>query len=84
MSLRFATFKTKEAKKPKKGTIMKTTSNENLSQKNDTTEDSLTNKALVAKPLKSLRPMKSMVKTSSLRPQRIQVGAKLRRKAIKA
>ena len=63
---------------------MKTTSNENLSHKNDSTESDLKTKSMVARPLRSLKPMKSMVKTSSLRPQRIQVGAKLRRKAIKA
>lgn len=63
---------------------MKTTSNENTSHQNDATKKDLKSKDLVSRPLKSLRPMKSMVKTSSLRPQRIQVGAKLRRKAIKA
>ena len=39
---------------------------------------------MISKPIRSLRPMKSMVKVSSLRPKRIQVSAKLRRKAIKA
>lgn len=39
---------------------------------------------MTIKPIRSLRPMKSMIKVSSLRPKRIQVSAKLRRKAIKA
>lgn len=64
---------------------MKTISDEKLTQDSDTVQTSLPETTtLKAKPLKSLRPMKSMVRTSSLRPQRIQVGAKLRRKAIKA
>lgn len=63
---------------------MKTNSDEMLTKNSIPQKDTLNQQAAAAKPLKSLRPMKSMVRTSSLRPQRIQVGAKLRRKAIKA
>lgn len=63
---------------------MKTTSDELLTKNSNPQKDTLNTQVTPAKPLKSLRPMKSMVRTSSLRPQRIQVGAKLRRKAIKA
>ena len=63
---------------------MKTNSDELLTKDSDTVKNPVNTKIAVARPSKSLRPMKSMVKSSSLRPQRIQVGAKLRRKAIKA
>lgn len=76
-------LKTKEALKHK-GTMMKTISDEKLTQENDSANTTIKANVMTNKPLKSLRPMKSMVKSSSLRPKRIQVGAKLRRKAIKA
>lgn len=63
---------------------MKTNSDELLTQENDTAKTTIKAKVITNRPLKSLRPMKSMVKSSSLRPKRIQVSTKLRRKAIKA
>lgn len=70
--------------KKHKGIMMKTTSDEILTQENDSAKSTLKVNAQTTKPLKSFRPMKSIVRASSLRPKRIQVGAKLRRKAIKA
>jgi hypothetical protein len=64
---------------------MKTFSDEKSSLKtNHLLVQDETSQVPLAKPLRSLRPMKSMVKSSSLKPQRIQVGIKLRKQAIKA
>jgi len=63
---------------------MKTNSDEMLTHENDSAKSTIKANVITTKPLQSLRPMKSMVKSTSLRPKRIQVSAKLRRKAIKA
>lgn len=63
------------------------TSTENSTLQNKTESQNLSTvlpTSTVAKPTRSLRPSKSMVKVRSLRPQRIEIGTKLRRKPIKA
>ena len=63
------------------------TSTENSTLQNKAESHKLTTTTVtptLAKPTRSLRPTKSMVKVRSLRPQRIEMGTKLRRKPIKA
>ena len=65
---------------------MKTTTENSTSQENSenlTISQKVAN-ALATKTNRSARPMKSMVRARSLKPQRIEVGTKFRRKPIKA
>ncbi len=64
---------------------MKTTT-QNSTSKNptDLSEAGKIQTIIKAKPSQSARPMKSMVRARSLKPQRIELSTKLRRKPIKA
>lgn len=68
---------------------MKTTTENSSSQQTNqhsknATEVTTMQTILTSKPSRSVRPMKSMVRARSLKPQRIEISTKLRRKPIKA
>jgi len=63
---------------------MKTTTENSTSSEMESVKEAGTiNSILKTTSSRSVRPMKSMVRSKSLKPQRIEISTKLRRKPIK-
>ena len=60
-----------------------TTENSTTSEMESVKEAGTIQSILKATSSRSVRPMKSMVRSKSLKPQRIEISTKLRRKPIK-
>jgi hypothetical protein len=61
-----------------------TTENSTTSSVESVKEAGTFQSVLKSNTLRSIRPMKSMVRSKSLKPQRIEISTKLRRKPTKA
>jgi len=61
-----------------------TTENSTTSEMESVKEAGTIQSILKTTSSRSVRPMKSMVRSKSLKPQRIEISTKLRRKPIKA
>lgn len=61
-----------------------TTENSTTSETQSSKEIGSIQSILKANSSRSVRPMKSMVRSKSLKPQRIEISTKLRRKPTKA
>jgi len=57
--------------------------NDKMKLKSSETAEAIAASVMNITPVKSLRPMKSMVRTKSFTPQKVNVGQRVRRRTVK-